>query len=56
MDITQPVVTGIDGKLTQFAFEREHLDQPGVSTSAGGAPPIVQTPGPAPRATTPAKK
>jgi outer membrane protein len=54
MDITQAVVTGVDGKITQFAFEREHLDQPGVAApgaSAGGAPPIVQTPGPAPRPT-----
>jgi Skp family chaperone for outer membrane proteins len=49
MDITQVVVTGIDGKITQFAFDRERLDQPGVATPAGGAPPIVQTPGPAPR-------
>ncbi|MGZ3376316.1 MAG: OmpH family outer membrane protein [Phenylobacterium sp.] len=49
MDITQAVVTGIDGKITTFAFDRERLDQPGVATPAGGAPPIVQTPGPAPR-------
>ena len=49
MDITQTVVTGIDGKITQFAFDRERLDQPGVATPPGGAPPIVQTPGPAPR-------
>jgi len=54
MDITQAVVTGIDGKITQFAFDRERLDQPGVATpaGAGGAPPIVQTPGPAPRPAT----
>ncbi|HZZ67257.1 MAG TPA: OmpH family outer membrane protein [Phenylobacterium sp.] len=56
MDLTQTVVTGIDGKFTQFAFDREHLDQPGVATSTGGAPPIVQTPGPAPRATPPKPK
>jgi outer membrane protein len=51
MDITQAVVTGVDGKITQFAFDRERLDQPGVATpaGAGGAPPIVQTPGPTPR-------
>ena len=55
MDITQQVVTGIDGKITQFAFDRERLDQPGVSSPTGGAPPIVQTPGPAPRPA-PAKK
>ena len=52
MDITQTVVTGIDGKFTTFAFDREHLDQPGVATpaaAAGGAPPIVQTPSSPPR-------
>jgi outer membrane protein len=49
MDLTQQVVTGVDGKITQFAFDRERLDQPGVASSPGGAPPIVQTPGPAPR-------
>ena len=55
MDITQAVVAGVDGKITQFAFDRERLDQPGVATPAaggGGAPPIVQTPGPAPRPAT----
>lgn len=57
MDITPAVVAGLNGKLTQFAFEREHLDQPGAP-SAGGAPPIVQTPGPAPARTpaAPAKR
>jgi Skp family chaperone for outer membrane proteins len=48
MDITQAVVTGLDARITQFAFDRERLDQPGVATPAGGAPPIVQTPGPRP--------
>jgi Skp family chaperone for outer membrane proteins len=55
MDITQTVVTGLDGKITQFAFDRERLDQPGVATPPGGAPPIVQTPGPAPRPAPPKK-
>ncbi len=55
MDITTQVVTGIDGKITQFAFDRERLDQPGVSSPAGGAPPIVQTPGATPRPATPKK-
>jgi Skp family chaperone for outer membrane proteins len=32
MDITQGVVTLLNGQLTQFAFDREHLDQ-----QAGGA-------------------
>jgi Skp family chaperone for outer membrane proteins len=49
MDLTQQVVAGIDGKITQFAFDRERLDQPGVASAPGGAPPIVQTPGPTPR-------
>ena len=35
-------------KITQFAFDRERLDQP-QAPRAGGAPPIVQTPGPTPR-------
>lgn len=56
MDLTQAVVTGIDGKITQFAFDRERLDQPGVATTPGGAPPIVQTPGATPRAATPPAK
>ncbi len=47
MDITQAVVTGVNGKFTQFAFDRERLDQPQAAT--GGAPPIVQTPGQTPR-------
>jgi outer membrane protein len=52
MDITPQVVTGLNAKIQQFAFERERLDQqaqPGAT--AGAAPPIVQTPAPAtPRA------
>lgn len=55
MDITPAVVTGLNGKITQFAFEREHLDQPGAA-QAGGAPPIVQTPGPARTPAAPAKR
>ena len=31
MDITRPVVDSLNGKLTEFTFEREHLDaQPGA--------------------------
>jgi outer membrane protein len=56
MDITQAVVAGLNGKVTQFAFDRERLDQPQAATGAGGAPPIVQTPGPAPRPAAPAKR
>ena len=28
MDITPAVITGLNAKITQFAFERERLDQP----------------------------
>jgi Skp family chaperone for outer membrane proteins len=55
MDITPGVVTGLNGKLTTFTFEREHLDQPGAP-GAGGAPAIVQTPGPARTPPAPAKR
>jgi Skp family chaperone for outer membrane proteins len=55
MDITPAVVTGLNGKITTFTFEREHLDQPGAA-QAGGAPPIVQTPGPARTPTAPTKR
>ncbi|WP_372786501.1 OmpH family outer membrane protein [Phenylobacterium sp.] len=51
MDITPQVITALNGKVTQFAFDREHLDQAGAP-AGGGAPPIVQTPS-APRATAP---
>jgi Skp family chaperone for outer membrane proteins len=57
MDLTPAVTTALNTKITQFAFDRERLDQPGAATP-GGAPAIVQTPGgaPAPRPATPAKK
>lgn len=32
MDITPQVVAGLNGKITQFAFDREHLDQAEVAT------------------------
>jgi outer membrane protein len=35
MDISQATVQRLDAKVTQFAFDREHLDQPG----AAGATP-----------------
>ena len=54
MDITTQVVAGLTAKIQQFAFDRERLDQPQAVT--GGAPPIVQTPGPAPRPATPPKR
>jgi len=53
MDITPQVVTSLNAKITQFAFDRERLDQP---QAASGAPPIVQTPGPTPRPAAPAKR
>ncbi|MBS0363200.1 MAG: OmpH family outer membrane protein [Proteobacteria bacterium] len=60
MDLTPAVTTALNGKITQFAFDRERLDQPGANTAPGGAPPIVQTPGPArpaaPAAAKPAPK
>lgn len=42
MDLTSSVVTGLNGKLTQFAFDRTRLDQ------GQAAPPITQTPAQAP--------
>jgi outer membrane protein len=36
MDLTPAVVTALNAKLTQFAFDRERLDQ--------AAPPVAQTP------------
>ena len=57
MDITPQVITGLNAKISQFPFERERLDQPSPTTAAAGAaPPIVQTPGPAPARAAPPKK
>jgi outer membrane protein len=53
MNITPQVVTGLNARVQQFAFERERLDQQAQPAVAGGAPPIVQTPAPAPRAAPP---
>jgi outer membrane protein len=38
MDLTPSVVTALNGKLTQFAFDRTRLDQ------AAGAPPVAEVP------------
>lgn len=35
MDITSAVVTGLNAKITQFAFEREHLDQAAPVAQSG---------------------
>jgi outer membrane protein len=45
MDITPAVVTALNGKLTQFSFDRVRLEQ-----QAGAAPPVTQTPAQAPAA------
>ena len=50
MDITPQVVTALNAKITQFAFDRERLDQ----QATAGAPAPIQTPGAAARPATPA--
>jgi outer membrane protein len=42
MDITPAVVTGLNAKITQFAFDRERLDQ-------AAAPPAAAAPAQPPR-------
>ncbi len=53
MDITPLVVTALNGKITQFAFDRERLDAqtgaPQVTRPASAAPPITTTPSAAPK-------
>jgi len=53
MDITPAVITALNGKITQFAFDRERLDQgvPGAAAAParGAAPPVIQTPPAAPK-------
>ncbi len=48
MDVTPLVVTALNGKITQFAFDRERLDAqtgaPQVSRPGSAAPPITITP------------
>jgi hypothetical protein len=46
-DITNTVVAALNTKLTQFAFDREHLDQAAAPTAAPAAPRPA-TPAPAP--------
>ncbi len=48
MDITAPVVTALNAKITQFTFDRERLDQ--AATAAGAPRPAGAAPAaPAPR-------
>jgi outer membrane protein len=42
MDLTNGVVTALNGKITQFAFDRTRLEQ-----QASAAPPVTTTPAPA---------
>lgn len=48
MDITPQVVTGLNAKITQFAFDRERLDQP-APTTGGARPAGPAAAAPAPR-------
>lgn len=42
MDITPQVIAGLNAKITQFAFDREHLDQ--ASAAAAPPPTTLSTP------------
>jgi outer membrane protein len=46
MDLTPSVTTALNGKLTQFAFDRQRLDQ----QQTAAAPPVAQTPAQRPAA------
>jgi outer membrane protein len=39
MDITTSVVTGLNAKITQFAFDRERLDQAAPAPAPAAAAP-----------------
>ena len=47
MDITAPVVTALNAKITQFTFDRERLDQAASNQAAGR--PAAPAAAPAPR-------
>jgi len=47
MDITAPVVTALNAKITQFTFDRERLDQ--TASNPGAARPAAPAAAPAPR-------
>ncbi len=40
MDISQPVVTALNAKITQFAFDRERLDQTAAAAQTPAAPQL----------------
>lgn len=44
MDVTPQVIAGLNAKVTQFAFDREHLDQTEVATVPGATPPRPAAP------------
>jgi outer membrane protein len=58
MDITPALITALNAKITQFAFDRERLDvaAPPAAAAAAGPPPIIQTPAASRPAAAPAKK
>jgi len=49
MDITSPVVTALNAKITQFAFDRERLDQAAPTAVAAPRPAAPAAVAPAPR-------
>jgi Skp family chaperone for outer membrane proteins len=48
MDVTQAVVTAMNGKITQFAFDRERLDQAPQGAAPAAAAPRAAAPAAAP--------
>jgi outer membrane protein len=44
MDITPQVMTALNGKITQFAFDRERLDQAVTTPTAAAAAPRPAAP------------
>jgi outer membrane protein len=60
MDITQAVVAKLDAKITEFAFDRERIDQQlAAQGQPGGAPPAAARPAataPRPAASQPARQ
>ena len=49
MDITPQVVTALNAKITQFAFDRERLDQAAAAPQTGATRPAAPAPAPARR-------